>query len=175
MDHPDGQAMGLPLPDTMHMSVRLGGLAERIRNRVYLPTTPGRVTNSLSVAPGRSNRPSRPRTRSSRVAGRPRLTVTREDTVCDTRLNGHPRPLHPTLTSVPGGASTVRRRMRAPRRETRPAIRTTGKGLSSGSACRPALVPGAAGVPTFGAAGVPTFSTAVATSVALVVTRSETV
>src|SRR5215208_6943553 len=74
--HRDGQALGLLLPSTMHMSVRLGGLALRIRNRVYLPTAPGRVTNSLSVAPGRSNRPSRRRTRTSRVAGRPRPTMT---------------------------------------------------------------------------------------------------
>ena len=57
--------------------------------------------------------------------------------------------------------------MRAPRRETRPAIRTTGNGLSRESARWPKLVPGAPGAPTF--------STADATLVAFVVMRSETV
>ena len=51
------------------------------------------------------------------------------ETVRDADLNGHPRPAHCTFTADPGGASTLSRLIRAPRRETRPAIRTTGKGL----------------------------------------------
>ena len=61
----------------------------------------------------------------------------------------------------------VSRRIRAPRRETRPAIRTTGNGLSSESASWPTLVPAAPGAPTF--------STNVAESVAFVVICSEIV
>ena len=48
-------------------------------------------------------------------------------------LNGQPRPLQRTEIVVPTGASTRRSRTRVPRLVIRPAIRTTGNGLSKRS------------------------------------------
>ena len=48
-------------------------------------------------------------------------------------LNGHPRPLHFTVTVAPSGALTERTRKRVPVRPMRPAMRTIGKGFSNRS------------------------------------------
>jgi hypothetical protein len=73
-------------------------------------------------------------------------------------------PPQRSFTVDPGGASTVRRRIRTPRPDTRPAIRTTGNGLRKDRPRWPTFVPGEPGLPTFRAR--------VASSVAFVVARS---
>src|SRR5688500_1782282 len=95
---------------------------------VYLPIDPGFVTKILIVAPERSRRRSSLRIRTWR------------DAVADRELalNGHPRPLHLTVTVAPAGALTDRTRKRVPERPMRPAIRTSGKGFSNRS-CGPSL------------------------------------
>jgi hypothetical protein len=97
---------------------------------VYFPITSDLVTNTLSIARERNVRPSKRRIRVSRVGGSvaPDALI---ETVRFALLNGHPLPLQRIFTPEPGGAFTLSRRIRAPRRFTRPAMRTTGNGLMS--------------------------------------------
>ena len=77
-------------------------------------------------------------------------------------LNGHPRPTQRILTEEPGGAFTLSRRILAPLRDTRPAMRTTGKGLMRLKAR------------TVGPPAAPTITGTDATDLAFVETCSET-
>jgi hypothetical protein len=162
--HPDGQLTGWGVPGIKQESWRAGGLPLRIRNRVYFPITSDLVTNTLSMARVRKVRPSRRLIRVSRDAGRlgAAPVAARMEIVRLADLNGHPRPLQRIRTEVPGGAFTVSRRILAPRRDVRPAMRTTGKGLMRLKAL------------TAGLTAAPTATGTMATCLAFVVTWSPT-
>ena len=58
----------------------------------------------------------------------PALRLTRSDTALRASARGHALPRQRATIAVPVGARTERRRMRAPRRVSVPAMRTTGNG-----------------------------------------------
>src|SRR4051812_18546372 len=112
-----------------HRSTLIGDLRPRILMLVNLPTAPSRVMKILTITPPRSKRFSSRLIRSVL----PRGPAEAADCLLD--VNGQPRPLQRTVTTVPAGASTLSNRKRVPPEYTRPATRTTGKGLIS---CGPA-------------------------------------
>ena len=154
------------------MSVRAGAFPRRMRKRVYLPYRPGFVTRMRNWMPARKLRC----IVRSRTGASPRAT--RSDTALRARARGQPLPLQRAATAVPAGACTDKRRMRAPRRVSEPAIRTTGNGVMNDTEVpsgaepldwKPAPSPPAAagGVP--GAAGVGALTGAVVVDLGVVV------